>query len=584
MMIDKRLIAMVGGVKKYIAGNIVFQWLSLAANAGMVFSLAMLFERLIETGDASGMLPVTIGVFLLAAAVRYICGRFAVNMSHLASVRVKEVLRVKIYEKMLSLGGSYTKHVHTAEVLQVAGEGVEQLEVYFGKYLPQLFYSLLAPLTLFLILAFVNIPVAVVLLLSVPLILLSVAAVSKLARKVYAKYWGVYTDLGAGFLENIQGLTTLKIYKADARRHEEMRKDAETFRKITMKVLTMQLCSVTVMDVIAYGGAAAGIIMGVLSCRAGSISIMGCIAIILLAAEFFIPMRLFGSYFHIAMNGMTACKKIFKLLDIPEAKEKTEALRPSPDGPVIDVSGLTFRYEEVDVLKDISLSIPGRGLIAVVGESGCGKSTLAGVLAGKLSGYDGEITLGGKSLSEIAERSLHEHTTLVGANSHIFKGTVRENLSSSNKAAGDREMWDALRRVKLSDFLAGEAGLDTPVSENAANLSGGQRQRLALARALLHDSAVYIFDEATSNIDAESEGFIMDVIRELALEKSVLLISHRLANVNGADCIYVLKSGNLTEFGMHEDLMAGGGTYAELYLKQTELEDFVPTEKRWAYA
>jgi ABC-type transport system involved in cytochrome bd biosynthesis fused ATPase/permease subunit len=575
MMINKRLIGMVGGVKKFIAGNVLFQWLGLLANAAMVFSLAILLERLIETGEAASVLPVTLSVFAGAAVLRYLSGRFAVRMSHLASVKVKEVLRVKIYEKMLSLGAGYTKHVRSSEVIQVASEGVEQLEIYFGKYLPQFFYSILAPVTLFVILAPVHLPAAILLLISVPLILLSVGAVSKLARKVFAKYWGIYTDLGADFLENIQGLTTLKIYQADERRQEEMREDAEGFRKITMKVLTMQLASVTVMDVIAYGGAAAGIIVGVLGCRAGSISLMGCIAIILLASEFFIPMRLFGSYFHIAMNGMTACKKIFELLDIPVAAEKTAVIPVFADGLAMETEGLTFAYEKETVLKDVSLIIPGKGITAVVGESGCGKSTLTGILTGRLTDYTGAVMVGGADLAGISERRLSDNITLVGANSHLFKGTVRDNLQPGDRASGDAAMWEALRKVKLDGFLSGEAGLDTAVSENAANLSGGQRQRLALARALLHDSAVYIFDEATSNIDAESERLIMDVIRELAPRKSILVISHRLANVACANCIYTLQAGRVCESGTHEELLAGGGVYASLYRKQTELENFL---------
>lgn len=578
MMINKRLIGMVDGVLKYITGNILYQWLSMLANAAMVLCIGYLLEQVFISGVDVGKLWVTVGVLAAAAAIRHICARQTVQMSYYSSKQVKRVLREKIYKKMLALGMSYTRYVGTAEVTQMAGEGVEQLETYFGKYLPQLFYSLLAPVTLFIVLSFVNLPAAAVLLACVPLIPLSIIAISKAAKKIFGKYWGVYTDLGADFLENLQGLTTLKIYRADGQKQREMGRDAEDFRKITMKVLSMQLGSVTVMDLLAYGGAAAGIIMAVLQYRAGAVGFMGCFSIILLSAEIFIPLRLLGSYFHIAMNGMAACDKIFALLDLPEGELKTREI--DTDNLNIQIDNLTFTYGEAgDVLKNVSLRLPWRRLVSIVGESGSGKSTLAALLTGAAAGYRGSISIGGIELSEISQSSLMAHITLVGMGSHLFKGSVRENLRMADPSATDAQLWSALARVKLDGFLRGENGLDTQIHENAANLSGGQRQRLAIARALLHDSEIYIFDEATSNIDAESESFIMETVTGLSKLKTVLLISHRLANVADSDCIYVLKDGKVAEFGRHGALLAQNGVYAGLYGKQRELEDFMSERK-----
>jgi ATP-binding cassette subfamily B protein len=596
---------MVGDVKKYIAGNILFQWLAMLANAGMIFSLGMLFQMLSDGGGGDGIesrLAWTFAVFTASAAIRWVCAVMGSRMSHLSSVRVKEVLRENIYRKLVSLGVGYTRRVRTSEVVQVAGEGVDQLETYFGKYLPQLVYSLLAPVTLFALLAFVDLVAAAVLLACVPLILISVMVVGKIAKKRFRKYWGVYTDLGADFLENVQGLTTLKIYRADGRRHEEMKRDAERFRRITMKVLTMQLGSATVMDIIAFGGAAAGIIVATFRYMAGATGIAGCFAVILLSAEFFIPMRLLGSYFHIAMNGMSACDRIFDLLDLPEGGEKTQVIDEGAETVGIAAEHLTFAYENAEIpaggrdsyaLKDVSLQVPRCGLIAVVGESGSGKSSLAKALAGVNEGYEGSVRvrafaadspLGEAELSEIREDSLMKHIVLVSANSHIFKGTVRENLRIADCGANDEDMWRALSSVRLDEFIRAEGGLDTQVAENAANLSGGQRQRLALARALLHDASLYILDEATGNIDAESENVIMAAVRELAHTKSVLLISHRLANVTEAQRIYVLKDGRLVESGRHDELTSAGGVYAKLYAKQEELEGFEPQRKYGASA
>lgn len=576
MMINKRLIGMVAGVKKYIAGNVVYQWVSLLVNVAMVLSVGWLLQETFETGGIQ-RLPITAAILMVTAVIRYICAGQAANMSYHSSRRVKSVLRERIYKKLLALGMSYNQHVGTAEVIQIVGEGVEQMETYFAKFLPQLFYSLLAPVTLFAILVFVNLPAAAVLLACVPLIPLSIVAISKTAKRLFGKYWGVYTDLGAAFLENLQGMTTLKIYHADARKQEEMSRAAESFRRITMKVLTMQLGSVTVMDIVAYGGAAAGIIVAVLQYRSGAVDFMGCFAIILLSAEIFIPLRMLGSYFHIAMNGMAACDKIFALLDLSEGElGKREAGANNTD---IHICKVSFSYGEEDVLKNISLNLRSGQMVSLVGESGSGKSTVAALMTGAVTGYRGSISLGGVELSETCGSSLMKQITLVGSGSHIFKGTVRDNLLMANPRATDEQLWEVLRPVKLDGFLKNEIGLDTQIQENAANLSGGQRQRLALARALLHDSSVYIFDEATSNIDAESEALIMETVSALAREKSVLMISHRLANVVESDCIYVLQNGYIVESGQHSTLLEKNGVYARLYNTQKELECFAPQRK-----
>ena len=455
----------------------------------------------------------------------------------------------------------------------MAVEGVDQLETYFGSYLPQFFYAVLAPVTLFLVLLPISWISAVVLLCCVPLIPIFIAAVQTWAKKLLAKYWGQYTALGDTFLENLQGLTTLKIYQADERRQEEMNQEAENFRKITMKVLTMQLNSITIMDLVAYGGAALGGILAVRQFLTGEILLSECLFIILLAADFFLPMRLLGSFFHIAMNGMAASDKIFKLLDLPEPVKGTRAV--SKENGLCS-RDLTFAYEkERPVLKQVSLCVEAGTFTAIVGESGCGKSTLASVFMGKNQNYEGEVLLGGNDgipLSEIAEESLMKQITYVGHAGYLFKGTIRENLLLAKPNGTDEEFWEVLEKMKLADFLRSEQGLDTMLAEKGSNFSGGQCQRLVMARALLHDSPIYIFDEATSNIDAESENDMMEQIYRMKGKKTVLLISHRLANVTAADKIYVLEQGKVTEQGNHEELIAQNGVYAKLWNTQQELE------------
>ena len=572
MMINKRLIGTVSESRKYIAGNVACQWVSLAANITMMASITRLLARLFEREATAHEIAVTLAVALAAVVVRCVCTTLASRMSYLSSRAVKRTLRGLIYKKLLRLGTSYREQANTSEVVQVAVEGVDQLETYFGAYLPQFFYAMLAPLTLFAVLSTVSVLSAAVLLVCVPLIPVAIVAVQRWAKKLLGKYWGQYTALGDTFLENLQGLTTLKIYQADEFKQQEMNEQAESFRKITMKVLTMQLNSITIMDLIAYGGAALGVILAATQFASGKIGLDGCLLIILLSADFFIPMRLLGSYFHIAMNGMAASDKIFRLLDLPEPEPKTGRV---PAGCTIECRNLRFSYEpEREILHGVDMSFPRGSFTAVVGESGCGKSTVSAILMGRNKNYSGSVTVGGTELSEIDEGSLMRAVTYVSHRSYLFKGSVRANLLMGKPDASDAELWQVLERVNLADFLRGEDGLDTQLAERAANLSGGQCQRLALARALLHDSEVYIFDEATSNIDVESENDIMREIHALAGVKTVILISHRLANVVSADNIYVMEGGNVAESGTHGQLLAGRGVYARLWTAQSELENY----------
>lgn len=572
MMINKRLIGTVKDSKKYIAGNVILQWCSLISNIAMMFSITGLIASLFYKSATAGAVCTTAAVAAAALLIRYICTTQSSKMSYLSSKAVKKTLRQLIYEKLLRLGASYNEQVKTSEVVQVAVEGVDQMETYFGAYLPQFFYAMLAPVTLFIVLCFVNVPSAIVLLVCVPMIPIAIAAVQTWAKKLLSKYWGQYTALGDTFLENLQGLTTLKIYQADDFKNKEMNAEAEKFRKITMKVLTMQLNSITIMDLVAYGGAALGVILAVTQYAKNNVSLAGCLFIIMIAADFFIPMRQLGSFFHVAMNGMAASDKIFKLLDLDEAEQKQLKV---PQDHTIICSGLHFSYDESrEILHGIDLKFPKGSFTAVVGESGCGKSTIASILMGRNKGYGGSVSIGGVELNDINEESLMQNITYISHNSYLFKGTVRDNLLMGKSDAADKELWLTLKQVNLDGFLKAENGLDALLLEKASNLSGGQCQRLALARALLHNSPVYIFDEATSNIDVESENDIMQQIHSLAKTKTVILISHRLANVVKADNIYVMCDGKICENGSHTDLLKNKGHYEKLWNAQQVLENY----------
>ena len=570
-MINKKLLSFDRSALRYVGLNVLLQWLGMLCNVVLVMTVARLLGSVFDgtlTGTAlsQGML-----LCLVTVPVRYGLTLAASGMSDRASKDVKRTLRSKIYEKLTRLGPGYSEKVATSEVVMLASEGVEQIDTYFAKYLPQLFYSLLAPVTLFVLLVGVHARSAIILLCCVPLIPMSIVAVQKFARKLLDKYWGEYTTLGDSFLENIQGLTTLKIYQADGWKHEQMNAQAERFRKITMKVLTMQLNSVTLMDLMAYGGAGLGIISAASAFAAGSLSLTGALTVILLAADFFLPLRLLGSYFHIAMNGAASAEKIFRLLAEEEPADGSRTADPAHTE--LKLEHVTFGYEkDRTILKDVSLTVPQGSFVSLVGESGCGKSTIAAILSGSRTISEGRVTLGGIPVEQLARAQRMQLLTLVPHNAAIFKGTVEANLRMAKPDAAEEQLWAALEQVNLADFCRSQNGLATALHEGGSNLSGGQRQRLAMARALLHDSPIYVFDEATSNVDAESENDIMKAVHSLAGHKTVILISHRLANVVKSDCIYVMDKGRIAQQGTHAELLAADGPYSRLYNAQKQLE------------
>ena len=577
-MIKTRLIEQVPSSKKYIALTVLAQWLKTVANIVMIFILSNLLAQILDgkAFDFKGLLPYLVAIAAVML-VRYLCGYASSQTAFFASSEVKKVLRQKMYKKLTRMGASYSEKVSTSEVLQVFVEGVDQLELYFGKYLPQFFFAMLAPITLFAVLVFVSWKASGVLLICVPLIPLSIVAVQKIAKRLLSKYWGVYTNLGDTFLENIQGLTTLKVYQADERKNVEMNEKAEEFRRITMKVLTMQLNSVSVMDIVAYAGSAVGVVIAIIQVKNGTITLPQAFLIIMLAADFFLPLRLLGSFFHVAMNGMAASDKLFKLLDTKEDEHGAE-IPENLDGD-IEIKDLSFSYDgEKTVLNDISVTFKKHELISIVGESGCGKSTLASLLCGTTKGYIGSITIGGVEIKDIDEKTLMNNITAVNFNSYIFAGTVRENMLIADKSASDEKMIEALKMVNLWSFLSEQDGLDTKLNQQGSNFSGGQRQRLAIARALLHNTPIYVFDEVTSNIDAESENDIMAVIHNMAKIKTVILISHRLENVVGSDKILLLDKGKIEESGTHSELMSLNKKYKLMYSTQAELEKYAKEE------
>lgn len=576
MMINKRLINTVSETKKSIGLQVVFQWIGLLANITVMASIAYILSKAFTKPLSFVMIMHFIVLIALCIIVRFICAYASTRMSYQSSRVVKTKYRQLILEQMMRLGKSYNNSVNTSEVVQVAVEGIDQLETYFGQYLPQLVYALLAPLTLFIVIAPLSFSSALILFICVPLIPVTIIAVQKWAKKLLNKYWSQYTALGDTFLENLQGLTTTKIYQSDAYKHQQMNESSEQFRKITMKVLTMQLNSITIMDIIAYGGAAMGMIMATISLKNGSISLFTALFIILVAADFFLPMRLLGSYFHIAMNGMAASDKMFRLLDIP-----INSCNDSCDisDSKITINDLSFGYDDSrKVLNHISLSINPHEFIGIIGESGCGKSTLANLLSGKLTGYQGSLTFGDVEVNKANPKSLNEMILYIGNNAMLFKGSVRDNLLMANAAANDETLNNALKQVNLYNFLQTENGLDTQVNEKGSNFSGGQRQRLALARALLANRLIYIFDEATSNIDSESEADILSVVEQLTQTKTVIFISHRLANVKDANQIYVMDKGSIVQRGTFSQLSNTDGPFKKLWDIQFNIENFLGKE------
>ena len=569
-MISKRLIGFMREAKKYIGFHVALQLFNLVLNVVAIFVIANLIQKvsknLFEKNDLIIVSSTIVGVILL----RYIINLFIAKMSHLATGRVKQVIRKKIYSKLLMLGAKYKEKFTTSYLIQITMEGVDQLEIYFGRYLPQFFYSMIAPIILFIILSTISIKASVILLICVPLIPLSIVACVKIAKKILGKYWGQYANLGQIFLENIQGLTTLKIYNADEKKNDIMNVEAEKFRVATMRLLYMQLNSITIMDVIAYGGAALGIIVALYEYRHGKIDLAGTFTIIMLSAEFFIPLRLLGSFFHIAMNGMSASDRMFKILDMEIDDSRVNTISNQTD---ISFNNVGFSYDnEKTILNNINLDIKEKSFVSIVGQSGCGKSTIASLISLRNEGYTGSIKIGGTELSSINRDNLMKHIAVVDHNSYLFEGTVYENLIMAGEHISKEAMIDALKKVELYDFLETENGLETKILEKASNFSGGQRQRLALARAILLDADIYIFDEATSNVDIESEESIMNIIKDIATRKTVILISHRLFNCIESDNIYFMKNGVIKEEGTHSQLMSMDGDYAKLFNEQYSLE------------
>ena len=570
-MFKKELLALVPETKKYIFLNVLFQWLALVVNIVMMYHIALLLSGMFNGAFTHDLLfrvlIVSVGCILLRAIFNYMANR----MTYFSAKQVKDKLRIRIYEKLLGLQGRYEKILSTAQIVQVTNEGVEQLESYFGSYLPQFFYAILAPITLFIIFAKFDITIGLVLLIGVWLIPVSIIVVQKWAKKLLSKYWNQYTTMGDTFLENLQGLTTLKIYQADEYRHKLMNVEAEKFRKITMRVLIMQLNSISIMDLVAYGGAALGMLLAIKHYHDGQIVLLQAILVILLAADFFLPMRTLGSYFHIAMNGMAASDKIIKILRASNHKNGNNSFALGD----FSLENLSYGYDSDKViLQNINISLKNNKLTSIVGKSGSGKSTLALLLSKQLVDYQGSIKLNGIDLVDIDDKSFREHVNYLASNSYIFSGRVKDNLAMG-KNISEEKMWEVLKRVQLADFLNEADGLDTLIEEGASNLSGGQRQRLALARMLLRKSDLFIFDEATSNIDVESEEIILKEIKKLKDEASVLLIAHRLANVIDADNIYVLDKGRIFESGSFEKLMALKGSFYQMFETQKELENSI---------
>ena len=572
-MFHKRLIKEFRENQKNIWGMVLTQWVMLIANVVLMLQTATFIAGMVRGENLQNQSIRLLVTLAVVGVVRSLMSLLNSKLSFEASKQVKARLRTMVYEKMMRLGSSYKEYFQTSEVVQITTEGVEQLEIYFGKYMPQFFYSMLAPVTLFVIVGTMSLKVAVVLLICVPLIPLSIVAVQKFAKKMLAKYWGTYTEMGDSFLECLQGLTTLKIYQADERYAKRMDEEAEKFRKVTMRVLIMQLNSISIMDLVAYGGAAVGIILSILEYQKGVIGLAQCFFIIMISAEFFLPLRLLGSFFHIAMNGNAAADKIFRLVDLEEDQgEKSAQMEGESDE--IAFSNVSFSYEaKKKVLEGISFRA-GHGLTALVGESGCGKSTTTLLLMGDRRADEGQIFIGDMPIDKMDLKALRRKITRIRHDSYLFAGTIRENLLMGKEDATETQMKEALREVNLLDFVEKSGGLDFVLLEKASNLSGGQKQRLSLARALLHDTPIYIFDEETSNVDVESENDIMAVVRKLAKTKTVLLISHRLANVVSADQIYVLKDGMIVEKGQHEALCKEDGYYHRLFRQQSALEQF----------
>lgn len=568
-MLDKELLRLLGGNRKYIFYTVAVMMVGLLANLSITAGICTAIYLLTQQAEPGAYLMPA----LLAAAgiiVRYAASRVSGNLKDILGRKAKKDLREKTYDKIVRLGVRSTDGMSIAGLTQVAMEGIEQLDLYYSSYIPQFFYAMLAPMVLFLVTVWIDWRVALALICCVPLIPVSIIAVSKYAKKIFAKYWGKYTSMGDSFLDSVQGLRELKIFRADAARHEKMNRNAEEFRKITMKVLVMQLASTTIMDMVAYGGAGLGIAFAVTGAAYRGLPPVYALFLILVAVEFFLPLRAFGSAFHVAMNGVSAGKKILSLLAQPDPVWGDEEL----SGTELRLDNVTFSYDgERSVLRNVSMKFPAVGMTAIVGESGCGKSTAVGLLTGALRPGSGTVVAGGKPLESLSREAYYSRVAVVSCNTYVFNTTVRENFRLAKKDVTDDEIMSALEQVNLADFIRENGGLDKAVTEDGANISGGQKQRLALAVNLVADKDIYIFDEATSNIDIESESVIMRNIKALSGMKSVIVISHRLENVVPSDLIYYMDNGEVRESGTHVALMAQQGGYFALYTAQKALEN-----------
>ena len=568
-MFDKQLLKLIGGNKKYVVYTVLLMVLGMLANIGITASICWAVYFLIEGYEPlSYIYPAITAV--VAIIVRYIASRTTGNLKDMLGRKVKKDLRECTYDKILKLGVRSTDGMSMAGLTQVSMEGIEQLDLYYSTYLPQFFFSMIAPILLFCICVWIDWRTSLVLLACVPLIPVSIVAVSKYAKKIFAKYWGKYTSMGDAFLDSVQGLKELKIFKADGARHKKMNASAEEFRKITMKVLVMQLASTTIMDLVAYGGAGAGIALVIVGLMNGWLAPAAALFLVLVAVEFFLPLRSLGSAFHVAMNGASAGKKIISLLNLPDPVWGEEEVV----GTQLKLENVTFSYDgKRDVLKNASMTFPEKGMTAIVGESGCGKSSVVNMLIGAYRPQSGIVTVGGKPLESVARESYYSHIASVSYNTYLFNDSVRANFELAKKSVSDEEIWNALEKVNLVGFIQENGGPDKVITEDANNLSGGQKQRLALAVNLVADKDVYVFDEATSNIDIESEAIIMRNIKAMSEKKSVIVISHRLANVVPADNIYFMEEGEVKEHGSHAQLMEAQGGYAKLFNAQKELEE-----------
>ena len=572
-MIDKKLLALLGGNKKYIFYTvglmIVGLFANLAITASICYAIQYAAEYASSGSNAQGFILPTV-IVIIAMAIRYITSRSIGDLKDTLGRNVKKDLRQKIYDKIIKLGVRTTDNMSMAGLTQLSMEGVEQLDLYYSAYIPQFFYAMIAPIILFVVTVRINWAVALVLLACVPLIPMSIIAVSRYAKKIFAKYWGKYTSMGDSFLDSVQGLKELKIFQADAAQNIKMNETSEEFRKITMKVLVMQLASTTIMDMVAYGGAGLGIALTILAVVNGTLSAYAALFLILVAVDFFLPLRAFGSAFHIAMNGASAGNKILSLLAQPDPVWGNETV----DSTKIAMKDVTFSYDGTrDVLQHVFMSFGSTGMHAIVGESGSGKSTVVNLLLGAYHPQQGSILVGNKPLETLNREAYYSHISVVSYNTYIFNETIRQNFILAKADVTDEEIYNALKKVNLYDFIIGNGGLDKIITEDAANISGGQKQRLALAINLVANKDIYIFDEATSNIDIESEAIIMNNIKELSKEKSVIVISHRLANVIAADTIYYIEDGEVKEHGTHAELMNMHEGYAKLYTTQKNLEE-----------